>query len=249
MQQHPGRNPQRQRHHDAHKCKRRPSPSPQPHMLGPPRRPGAGAMIPEPPACVRVEQDNRQGHPDQRERQDACYAPVEGRLVLLVDNPSERWVPHQGHGAEVAQRVQRHEQSSGDDRGTELRQRYPERRAQPPVSKGPRRLFERRIKSLERALDGEEDIRIAQEYQHERRSRQTVYVRQSFHSQRFERLLQDASRPQHRHEQERAHEGRHHQRHRREHRPHATVGQIASRREPGDGHCQECRDSRHYEHE
>ena len=206
-------------------------------------------MIPKPPACVRVEQDYRQGHPHKRKREDTRDAPVEGRLVLLVDDPGERWVPHQRHGAEVAQRVQRHEQRPGDDRGTQLRQRHTERRAQPPVSKCPRRLFKCRIKPLECALYSEQNVRIAQKRKHQRRARKTVYVRQPFHSQGFEYLLQDAARPQHRYEQERAHEGRHHQRHRREHRPHATVGQVASRRKPGDRHCQEYRSPRYYEHE
>ena len=88
------------------------------------RNPGAGPG-PHGAADPGLTGHEDRGQRHQEERQDCRPGRVEARPVGPVDHPREDLVAHQGHGPEVAQDVERHQQGAGRNAGADLRDRDP----------------------------------------------------------------------------------------------------------------------------
>ena len=112
---------------------------------------------------------------------------------MLVYRECECVVAHQGHRAEVAQGVERHEQRARRDGRVELRQGYAKERAPSAVSEAARGFVGGGVKVGYRAAHGQEHIRVAEQRQNQRRARKPVEVGDALDAKR--RLQQRLQHP------------------------------------------------------
>ena len=209
----------------------RPAPPSQGHEPGHRGRTHAYAIVTSCPACGRLQHEDGKGAPRQHQGERRRQFPVEG-LVLEEYGPRERLIAKKRNGPEVAQRVQPHQQRPPADGGPQKWKRRAEEGLRRAVAKDPGRLLQGGVQTGESCSHRQQDVRVAQDGQAERRSRQPVDLRQPLHPQRLKPSLQHASGAQHDDDDERADVARHHQWEQREHRPSAAKRKVAAAGEP-----------------
>ena len=188
-------------------------------------------------AALRDEQRERQ--PRERERERGGDAPVERGLVLNENRPRERLIAQQRDRPEVAQRVERDEQRSGDDGRPQERQRDVKERAAraPPQASGG--LLRRGVYAAERGFHGQRHVGEGEQNERERRARQSKQRRQPLHAQRLEPALQHSFRAERGDHEQREDVTRNGERQRGQDAERAAERQVGPERQPCQRNAQD----------
>ena len=164
---------EREREQRRHQAERRPAPAAERRGGNRPRA-ASRAVVTALAARPQLERDQREGDADQHERQRRGAGEVEPGLVAHEQRPRQRVVAQQRDRAEIGDRVQRHEQPAGRQRGTELRQHHPAERGPAPVAEAARCLLEARVEAEQRRTQREQQVGVGEQREHEHRAPEAV---------------------------------------------------------------------------
>ena len=113
------------------------------------------------------------GERQQQDDRGRCERQCAVRLAAREDDAGERVVTEQLDRAELAERVEEHEQRPAEDGGAELRKRHPEERRGRRQTEHSATLFEARSETEQARRHGEVDVRIGERSEDEPRGAET----------------------------------------------------------------------------